>query len=494
MKSLSEELRDAIGESMKDGEDVECVDKVDAVFAKIIVELRNHVTDSKLPRMAECTLVQTLYSKSAMKESPSASDVKRYESATVACAIQFLEWCRETMKKGKLKKHLLRDFYYDFSNTRILGDRFNVGECWRAHSPRSIVQYRSIESVLNDGVVTDGISKALMSIFGLRQLLEAKFRRILGLLWIDPMPKLRHNVVPDIVKAHEKDMHFSRGKKIALPDLMHIYDWTDVSIHSMSVGPIWMVWKALYACEFLFRNEPGEKRTASSLFGTIEFEEGVLLLMRDEFRRKLLSESVVRGQNSSCVLIWDTPEARVVKGGKEVRVNSCQERLSLKGSVTSMKPPGFFILTDRWPTGRAGCLLSQLLKRLGESGIKIVVCSLSNTGQNVGTIGVLTSKWYLLTQSRSYKAITNELRPIMQEYSCSTLLTMSKSTVLLKAASAMAKESPYVTVHKFETGDSLWYDDCKISDSDVVGVAKKWFDVLVSEAWRDPCLTTDFVL
>ena len=51
-----------------------------------------------------------------------------------------------------------------------------------------------------------------------------------------------------------------------------------------------------------------------------------------------------------------------------------------------------------------------------------------------------------------------------------------------------------MTVHKFETGDSLWYDDCKISDSDVVGVAKKWFDVLVSEAWRDPCLTTDFVL
>ena len=494
MKSLSEELKDAIGESTMDGEDVECVDEVDEVLAKIIAELHNYGATAKLPRMAECSLVQTLYSKSSMKDVPSEADVKRHESATVICVIQFLEWCRERMKKGKLKKHLLQDFYYDFSGTRILGSRFNPGECWRAHSPRSIVQYCSIESVLNDGVVTDAISKALMSIFGLRQLLEAKFRRILGLLWIDPMPKLRHNVVPDIVKAHENDMRFSRGKKISLPDLMHIYDWTDISIHSMSVGPIWMVWKALYACEFLFRNEPREKRAASSLFGTIEFEEGVLLLMRDEFRRKLFSECMTRGQNGSCVVTWDAPEARVVKDGKEVRLNSCHEKLSLKGSVTSMKSPGFLILIDRWPTGRTGCLMSRLLKRLGEAGIKIVVCSPNNTGQNIGTIGVLTSKWYLLTQSRSYKAITNELRPIMHEYSCSTLLTISKSSVLFKAASVIAKESPYVTVHMFESGDPLWYDDCKMSDSDVVGVARKWLDILISEAWHDPSLTTDMNL
>lgn len=95
------------------------------------------------------------------------------------------------------------------------------------------------------------------SCYFLRQSLEVKFRRILGLIDITDnnhnSAKIRHDFFPEFIKNNIE--HFELNQ-IAIPNLTKIYKWTNSTIHTSAMPYIWEQWFALNYCDNFFFPEP----------------------------------------------------------------------------------------------------------------------------------------------------------------------------------------------------------------------------------------------
>ncbi|MDP2576015.1 hypothetical protein Q8W40_27840 [Vibrio penaeicida] len=91
------------------------------------------------------------------------------------------------------------------------------------------------------------------SCYFLRQSLELKFRRLLGVNDIyDSMgnsAKIRHDFFPEFIK---KNMNHFEMDDINVSNVLKIYKWTNSTIHTSATPRIWEQWFALKYCDKFF--------------------------------------------------------------------------------------------------------------------------------------------------------------------------------------------------------------------------------------------------
>ena len=486
--TLSEKLKLFAGPGSGDDLNVSDVRGACAAINDMIVALKTHAANTRIScSLKDVAVVQTLFTHGV--DLAIESNRRRYEGATITCVIQFLEWCRRQLTGGGLQKRLLNDFCYDFANTGILGDEFFRGKCWRTNTPHSLVEYVSLKSLLERGAACEGLSQDLFVTFGLRQLLEAKFRRLLGIDIIDPMPKIPHDVVPGIVGNYEDKFRCSKNKRIAFSDVMHIYRWTDVSIHTMSVGAVWMAWKALDVCDFLFLNAASEKRKATPFLGTVEFDRSVLECMREDFRRWLLGHCFRPRMPNEYRVFWSSPEAIVVDNETKnlVEIEASREVIRGLGKITVLRRPSLMIVMKKWPTGDVGCRLARIIRIVGERGVSVTVCLNDAAKAGVGTVGLLDSKWYQIDIAAGIVDVAAELRKVIEQRKISTVVDFMAGKTFKKALKAVKSEEPGVSFHSVVSRITFRLD---VEDEPMSGGEQdeplQWLSVMVNDAAHSP--------
>ncbi len=192
----------------------------------------------------EVKTAQSPYSSPIEENTPEQTKFKK------AAYIVIEEFCDYLINLDELSSEnssLINEFIEDMYSAFGAFEGSHVASC-QVQSPSA--HFTSIESLfLYDSYCPEGISKNLFIVFGLRQALEMKFRKILGVASIENGLKVPHDLFPYfIIKTFPAGaIENISNRDIEL--IMKIYKWTNYSIHSMWRVPSWMLWKALSFCK-----------------------------------------------------------------------------------------------------------------------------------------------------------------------------------------------------------------------------------------------------
>ena len=250
---------------------------------------------------------------------------KESKRATIVCIVQYLNWCKELLQRHSLERRLLIEFDIDMFQSGILGANYKEGYAVRTYTTNTFMQYADILCMFTGRSLPQPLARDMFSLFGIRQTLEIRFRRLLGLRWIDPMPKIGHEVIPTILKKHEKAFRYKNGNKLKISDVMHIYNWTDYSIHSMSSNYIWLVWKAIVSSsDFLTPPKFDEKSKYMHINASMEMDECTLQDLRNDFRKWVIANKF----GKDVKIYWEEPEVPIVdERGELKKIGSFVETL-----------------------------------------------------------------------------------------------------------------------------------------------------------------------
>lgn len=245
---------------------------------------------------------------------------------TAQCSEEFLVWCRQEISNGEYGVcRLLLNFAYDTSYIGYLGKDFNSGLARHSHFwiPRD--SFNQVFNWFCRGRTPRRLTSEFMCIFELRQVMEVAFHRVIGLGEVSVPLRIPHALIPDILHRNLTAKNFSPPSGLAIKDFMHVYDWTDRSIHLMCTDWVWVVWKAfMIGCDFFTCQERTNGRL--SIYDNFEFSEELLNKIRGEFVAQ------VKRQNKRFTefsIKWIKPEAAIVnKEGKAIDVLPRTENVS----------------------------------------------------------------------------------------------------------------------------------------------------------------------
>ena len=245
---------------------------------------------------------------------------------TAQCSEEFLVWCRQEILKGEYGVcRLLANFAYDTSYIGYLGKDFNSDRAGHSHFwiPRD--SFIQIFNWFCRGREPERLTSEFMCIFELRQVMEVAFHRVIGLGEVSVPLRIPHALIPDILHRNLTTKNFSPPSGLTIKDYMHVYDWTDKSIHLMFTDWVWVVWKAMMIGRDFFTC-PERTNGQMSIYDNFELSEELLNKVRREFVTR------IRAQNRRFVefdINWIKPEAAIVnKEGKAVDVLPRTERVS----------------------------------------------------------------------------------------------------------------------------------------------------------------------
>lgn len=237
---------------------------------------------------------------------------------TAQCSEEFLCWCRQEILNGEYGVcRLLANFAYDTSCIGYLGRDFTSSRAGRSHFwiPRD--SFIQIFNWFCRGRVPEQLTSEFMCIFELRQVMETAFHRVIGLGDVSMPLRIPHELIPDILHRNLTERNFSSPSGLSIKDYMHVYDWTDKSIHLMCTDWVWVVWKAMMIVGDFFTG-PERVNGQISIYDNFEFSEELLNKVRCEFVTR------VKDQNKRFAkfdIKWIKPEAAIVnKEGKIIEV------------------------------------------------------------------------------------------------------------------------------------------------------------------------------
>jgi len=237
---------------------------------------------------------------------------------TLQCSEEFLVWCKQEILRGEHGVcRLLLNFAYDTSYIGYLGKDFNAGCARHSHFwiPRD--SFIQIFNWFCRGMMPERLTSEFMCIFELRQVMEVAFHRVIGLGEVSVPLRIPHALIPDILHRNLTTKNFSPPSGLTIKDYMHVYDWTDRSIHLMCTDWVWVVWKAMMIGGDFFTC-PERTNGQMSIYDNFELSEDLLNQVRCEFVMR------VKNQNkrfSEFRINWTKPEAAIVdKEGKAIDV------------------------------------------------------------------------------------------------------------------------------------------------------------------------------
>lgn len=260
-------------------------------------------------KLKNSCLIQSLF---ITPNEPNCNFKSMYKRANIQVLIEFLDWILN-IKTLNDKLHEIRDllqtFVYDLGTTRVLDESFFSHDCGRSKTNHTFFHFYDCKKLLflnqNPSIKT----REFLSIFGLRQSMETKFRRVIGYSGINPQIKMQHNTIPDIISFFENDISFHKDKNISLKDILHIYKWTNYSIHNMmSIYP-WLIWKAFDACEIIFDFNNDGPTTLRGLDSSFQFSTTILNKMRGKLREEI--QKIADKDKVEYTIFWINPEAYV---------------------------------------------------------------------------------------------------------------------------------------------------------------------------------------
>lgn len=480
--TLGERLRLALGLEDDSPRILDNSDDLQFVLSDIIDALRSEAAAKHLNiALKDPCIISFLYERPYHDKTLKRTD---YDRATIACVIKYLEWCKGKLKKGQLERRWLRDFYFDFSQTGILPDMYK-GWCGRTNTNNTLFQYSDIRALLEGTWSPQPVVRDMLALFGLRQVLEAKFRRLLGLSWLDPMPKIPHETLPSIVRLHESELNVKTASSLRVDSIMQIYNWTDYSIHTMTTNSVWLVWMAVDWCRYVFLPpKAGDKNNAKywHINGSIEIPQSCLEGMREDFRRWVVEKVCCSTQQRSVLITWEEPEAPVVDSdGNLVRIKKSVEKVSADASVCVQQKPSVCFLIDKWPVGGEGKAFSDNLRRLVERGVDVTVFMTECDTASCLLIPSVSIKTYLLNLHEG--GDTNAIKQVLNDRAVTSMYAWN-APVLKKLMSGVLSLSSHKRLRRI-----------KITGADLLSVAKsdeeldQFANALFEFANADPELT-----
>ena len=236
-------------------------------------------------------------------------DARKKSQLMTQCMLECLRWCNDVIRQqGVVPKLMLRNFVLDVACLKFLGAEFGMVGAGRSHEWIPEDSFGDAQRWYCFSVAPGRLTGEFMSIFELRQAMETRFRKLLGIKNITDGVKIKHDLIPAIVEKSITEENFCPQSGMTLPQIRHVYDWTDISIHLMRTDYVWLVWKAFQVCEGMFSSAP-RANGMMSIHDSFEFSEDLLEKMRTEFVQE------VRSANSSIKsfsIAWGEPDAAIV--------------------------------------------------------------------------------------------------------------------------------------------------------------------------------------
>ena len=274
-----------------------------------ITLLKNHRFFSNTKLKTPC-VVQSLYILSGKRDEERE---KVYNRASTQIIIEFLEWLISIPAlKNRLHeiKDLLKTFVFDLGSTGVLGEKFFSVHCGRNKTNHTYFHFYDSKNALFLNRPLPFKTQEFLSVFGLRQAMEIKYRRVIGFIGTEPPIKMRHDVIPSIISNHEKDIFFHKRKDLTIKDILHIYNWTNYSIHYLVSAPPWLIWKAFEVCGIIFDTNNEGPALAIGFDSAFQFSVQTLIKMRDALTKEI--QRISNTQKASYDVHWGNPEAFVI--------------------------------------------------------------------------------------------------------------------------------------------------------------------------------------
>ena len=301
-----------------DGKDDVCNQDLLGVIDEIVELIQTYRTTHKLSKQLKNNCLIDCMFPSWRK----ISDDRKRTQVVTQCALEFLAWCRSQISEdGFVPREMLRSFYYDTAFLGYLGGAFGIGG--RSHTWIPIDSFRQAFGWFVYEQPPQRLVSEFLSIFELRQSMELKFRNILGIVSVDDGIKIKHGTVPNILKQNISAKNFSPQNGIGLTQIMHVYDWTDISIHNMQTDCVWIVWKAMMVVRSFFECTP-RFNGMMSIHDSFEFSRPLL----DTMRTALVAEIKKLNPKKDFVIEWGVPEAAIVdEKGKWVKIEKYRQEV-----------------------------------------------------------------------------------------------------------------------------------------------------------------------
>lgn len=217
------------------------------------------------------------------------------------CQVELAYRCLKSILKDIEKKpeiyprrtNYIMDYLLDldpFMNQIMKGKdpnyQFIMG--WKSHSQNSIWMFREASKLFWSSAVTDKnilehMSAVSLSVFALRQAIEIRFKRAIGIERIVDdkanNAKLRHDFVLEFFAENSDLVSLKIG---SMSYLTLIYKWTNYSIHTGSLPNIWEVQFGLDYCSKLFEPDKPNLKKSWSINSSIKIKDYDLLKKRWE--------------------------------------------------------------------------------------------------------------------------------------------------------------------------------------------------------------------
>lgn len=430
-RTLGERLRIELGPEEMSERYLKNSDSLMLVIDDVIDALKNKArTKMYSLDIKDAFIVSCLYCRPYHNSPPEYVD---YVRSTIVCIIRYLEWCKLQLPGGKLERRWLRDFYYDLYQTGILPEMYGNAACYRCYTNNTLMQYGDIYALLRGAWTPQPNVRDMLSLFGLRQVLEAKFRRLLGLRWVEPMPKIPHEVLPRIIKCHADQIRITTAETMDWDSVMHIYNWTDYSIHTMSTNRVWLVWFAVDWCKRIFippKKDLKDKRKYFHINGAIELTEVSLDGLREDFRKWLSENACPKAPDKKVRVIWDPPEAPVVdRQGNLMQLKVVEEDVFITAQVKERRKASVMFGVFEWPSD--DCKLIKNLKALRSAGISLTIVvgtPLQRSGYEI--IPDLDIHWYCV--QASCEGGNHELARVLKEREITQIVSSCDDDSLIR--------------------------------------------------------------
>lgn len=277
-------------------------DKDNEALIRHLRTLREKVSHIGQQKSCKCYTLQCLITE-GFSVKPNEKTYKKVHCTIIKKFIDFL------LEQGDLLDYsaLIQCFIYDMAETRLV-DNFLCGGRDRSEHTYMYIK-ECFRFYLLDQPQNDILVKSMLTTFALRQALEIRLRRIIGIGVVEnskgDIVKLKHGTVMKVILDNVECVFL--GKSDLLKYIKIIYKWANFSIHSMWSPPTWMIWEAYTILEPFFLTHLNEKNY-SSINNAFQFKS----VEQYKSIQQKIADSLSKQEKQAVTLKCIVPEATIL--------------------------------------------------------------------------------------------------------------------------------------------------------------------------------------
>jgi len=250
--------------------------------------------------------------------------LKNHQKVSYYVVEEFLEFLLHSKDLSTKNSLLVKNFVFELGMCNVIDD-FLIGG--KPQTQDTFMHFKECFEYFVMDNSQSNLTKSMLVTFGLRQALELKFRRVLGIYDIlDPNGnpvKLRHDEYIQFVLKEPSILIKMPPQEISC--IKTIYDWTNISIHHMWTPPTWMIWKAYdFVSDFLKANKLEFKNTKGDIEASYWSIHGAVIIEGINTYKSLqqkFADRASRQLKMSVTLNCSYPEAWIIDKVSKIPVS-----------------------------------------------------------------------------------------------------------------------------------------------------------------------------